>query len=407
MEENDERTLEPTSLRLEEARRQGRVARSGELASALVLLAALGVMSMIAPKMLDAMVALVRDLLSPAETAAPLAGLAGAAWAAAGPMALMLGLMMLAVLAVAVGANLLQVGFLASSAPIMPDVSRISPIQGLRRLFSGRAAQRLVIIVLKLAAMAFICYAAIVSMIAQFNPVASVSELSSQAGGVIQGVLVRIALAMLVIGILDYLYQRWRHKADLQVSPRQMKEDLRQLEGDVQLRRKRAANFRRMIGGRLADVSRASVIVTAASGLVVAVRFAPTMSRPRVLAKASRRSGQELMRQARGAGVAIVEDDELAGELVRHCRVGQEIPRRLDERVAEVLAYAEHVGNNNRSNNGRSDKYLQAGRLHHNNGNNSNGNNDMQAGCLHHDNGSNSSSGNSNGNGNGNGLNDG
>jgi flagellar biosynthetic protein FlhB len=122
-----------------------------------------------------------------------------------------------------------------------------------------------------------------------------------------------------------------------------MKEDLRQMEGDVLLRRRRMQLARQRFGEHLADISRASVIISASSGLVLAVRFAPMMTAPRVIAKAGRRRGCALIGQARHAGIAVVEDNQLAVDLFSSCRVGADVPPRLHEKIAEVLAYAQEI----------------------------------------------------------------
>jgi flagellar biosynthetic protein FlhB len=345
MDEHSERTLDPTQLRLDDARRQGRVARSGDLSSALVVLACIGALCLIGPALLDALVGMVQLLLGQAAGGLPMQSLPALVWTAVWPMLPAIGLLVVVALAVAIGGNLLQVGFLAVSRGITADFSRISPAAGLQRLMSGRSAQRFVMILLKLALLAGICYQAISPMIGRpaITGATSAGEFTSTLGGMLQGLMLRLAAAMLVLAILDYLYQYLQHRRDLMISPRQMKEDLRQMEGDVLLRRRRLQTSRQRLAEQPADISRASVVITAASGLALAVRLTWAMPAPRVIAKANRQKGRALIAQASQAGVVVVQDDQLAGDLFRSCRVGSAVPVSLHEKMAEMLAYAMEI----------------------------------------------------------------
>ena len=342
--DDEEKSLPPTVLGLEQARRRGQVARSGELTFAAMLLGAWAILNWSLPRLAAKSLAMVGVLLDIRwEARQPM--LAGV-WPAVAPVAMEVGLLLAGAVGLAILVNVLQVGLLAAGEAVGPDLSRISPTHGLRRILSLRSAQRVAMAMAKLALVGWIALAGIGPDMGRISRAArqSIQDLLQCGGELAGGVLLKAGLAMLVLGVIDYIYQRWQHHRDLRISPRQMRQELKQIEGDAVHKRMRQRQARQILSQQIqVEVPRAAVLIANDRGLVLAIRFELSMRQPQVAAKATGPLGKRMMRMAAGAGVCLVEDADLARALYRRCPVRAAVPRRYMDRVAEIVAYARQV----------------------------------------------------------------
>jgi flagellar biosynthetic protein FlhB len=242
--EQGERTYEPTPLRLDEARRQGKVVRSHELTGTLVMLGGLGLLALLSPAMLAALVKMTGAMLDGCAASK------GDAWAmismknCAAPLVWPLAAMAGALVALAVVVNLAQVGLPASTEQVKPDWQRVSVAAGLKRLWSARTLQRATMLLVRLGAVGAITYFTIQAAMPRIAAAGQVSAGvpfvgSPEAASLLWQLALRLGLALVAVGALDYLYQRWQHRRDLRISHRQLRDDLRQMEGDPILRNRR------------------------------------------------------------------------------------------------------------------------------------------------------------------------
>ena len=335
--ESGQRTEAPTPLRLEEARRQGRVARSGDLVSAALLLGGLAVLAVAGGGLMESLKAFTASSLSAASiNADPLAPL-GKLGGLVGPLAPVLIIPMI----VAIAANFMQVGPLVSAAVVRPDLARVSPAAGLRRLMSLRPVVRLAMAMAKIALVAGICVATIRPALGAIvsTALAGPSGLMTTFGSLAVPLGLRIAAALGVLAVADWLYQRWQHRQDLRITRRQWLDDLRRMEGDPQISSRLRQRARQLASQRLAvDMPNASLVLVGAGGLAVALQYAPAMEAPRVIGRGQEYLAARIRHLARMHHVRIVEDAELTGRIFSQCRVGDEIPERLYESIAELLA---------------------------------------------------------------------
>jgi flagellar biosynthesis protein FlhB len=341
--DQEERTLPPTELGLEKARRRGQVARSGDLCFA-VLLGGWALVSWSGPRLVDKARAMLVQLLQMADPLS--ANPAGGVWSAVAPLAIEVGILMLAAVGVAVLVNLLQVGLRVTTEPVEPNLSRISPLTGLRRMFSLRSGQRLAMVMIQLVVVGWIFMGTIGPEIARICQAARgpVPELLQCAGDVLGGALLKCAVAMLVLAGLDYLYQRWQHHRDLRISPRQFREELKQLEGDPNAKQLRRRHARRMLGQQIQrEIPRVTAVITDDRGLAVAIRFEPSQRWPLVSAKAAGTLGRRMIQLAVEHGRCVVENASLARSLYRHCQAGRPVMRKHLDEVAEIVAYARQI----------------------------------------------------------------
>ena len=152
---------------------------------------------------------------------------------------------------------------------------------------------------------------------------------------------IKIGVALLVLSILDYGFQRWKYERDLRMTPQEMREEMKNLEGNPQMIARRRQMHRQMAMHRLADaVPKADVVITNPTELAVAIQYLPeTMAAPIVVAKGAGMIAQRIRELALAAGIPVVEKKPLAQALYRHVDIEHPIPQDKYAAVAEVLAY--------------------------------------------------------------------
>jgi flagellar biosynthetic protein FlhB len=340
---DDDRTEPATPRRREEARERGQVARSADLSSAFVLLAAVLALRFAGRPLLEglfgATAAVLGGLGSVDDDPALLTSRFGGAF-----LAVLLGFLPFAgiVLAAALAVNLGQVGFLFTAEPLKPDLDRVNPVSGLGRLFSLRSVARLLGGLLKVV---------IVGVVVGWTIWAerhSLVELSGRSFEQIPGITVdlmqslslRAAVALFVLALFDYGFQKWQFELDLRMTKHEIREELRRFEGDPKIRERRRTIQRRLALQRMMQgVPQATVVITNPTHLAVAVRYEHSMSEPVVVAKGAEKMALRIRETALEHGIPIVERKDLARALYGTVEVGQAVPSDLYKAVAEIIAY--------------------------------------------------------------------
>ncbi|MBI3636878.1 MAG: EscU/YscU/HrcU family type III secretion system export apparatus switch protein, partial [Candidatus Rokubacteria bacterium] len=143
------------------------------------------------------------------------------------------------------------------------------------------------------------------------------------------------------LAALDYGYQRWSHRRGLRMTREEVKEEMKQAEGDPQIRaRFRSLHRQYAMRRMMTAVPKADVVVTNPTHLAIALKYdAGSMKAPKVVAKGARLIAERIRQVARQSGVPVVEHKPLAQALYKAVPVGGEIPGRLYRAVAEILAY--------------------------------------------------------------------
>jgi len=338
-----ERTEPASPRRLEQAREEGQIARSPELSAFAVLVAALGGLwfyGETAAKGLMRLTAqgLTLDAAAVRDTASMASRLHDLSMEALFIGAPVLGVTVIAALA----APLAISGWSFAPNALLPKFSRISPAQGLSRMFSMRGLAELGKALLKASLIGG------VACLVLWNGKDSMLALATQPfdaamgslGHLVMASVLTVAAAMIVIAGVDVPMQLWQHAKQLRMTREEVKRETKETEGDPHVKaairsQQREAARKRM----MADVPRADVIVTNPTHYAVALRYSETMAAPTVVAK-----GVDLLAaRIRGIGeqnhVPILEAPPLARALYAHTDIGQQIPEKLYTAVAEVLAY--------------------------------------------------------------------
>jgi flagellar biosynthetic protein FlhB len=338
------KTEEPTPRRREKAREEGQVARSPEVTAATVLLCGVIALSQWGGGMSrDLREAMRRALgevaytdLTPAQVGHALfeAGMVIAGVTLPVILAMMLG---------GVASNLAQVGVGIYPQLLLPKGSRISPATGLKRMFSRQGLVALVKSVAKIGLVGWVAWKVVMSLQGRLPAVglSSPHEILGIGAAELMRLLLWVGSTLAALAALDYLWQRRTHQQSLRMTRQEVKDEMRQSEGDPKLRQRLKRAYRDLTGNRmLSEVATADVVITNPTHYAVALRYRSNeASAPRVVAKGLDEMAERIKQLARASGVPIVERRSLARALYRSVKVGSEIPSTLYRAVAEVLAY--------------------------------------------------------------------
>lgn len=347
MPEHDaERTEAATPRRRQEAREEGNIARSPDLTAACSLLGAVVLLQLLGFKALGVMKAAMEAFLSPGglsgnptrvDDLGSLAAYAGGVVVVAG------GPLVLGVMAVGLLATVAQVGLVFTTKPLEPSLAKLSPLKGLSHLFDRRAAVRLGMSLAKLAAVAGLAAALVIRDLPAVLALGSLDTLPlfAAACGLVYGLALKLASALLVLALLDYAAQRWMREGDLRMTKQEVKEELKRMEGDPLVKQRRSRVARQLMLQRIGQaVPAADVVVTNPTHFAVALKYdAATMRSPKVVAKGADHLAMRIRQLALASGVPLVERKEVARALYKSVEVGQEVPPDLYTAVAEILAY--------------------------------------------------------------------
>jgi flagellar biosynthetic protein FlhB len=343
-----DRTERATPKRRSEARRRGQVVRSPEVSPVAELLVALAMASWGGPHLLQASRELVTSWLA---AAGPLAAghdelLGAAAPLATRSLSMMGGLLLPFTAAMALvggGSVIAQVGWSVNPELLAPDPNRLSPGNGLRRIFSPEGAMNLVKAIVKITVALVLAYHVIVRVGGQAvaTPGMTLEEILAFTGVGLRRLLLVLTVALVVLGGLDWLWQRWRYEQNLRMSRQEVRDEQKESEGDPQVKSRFRRAHREIARRRmLTEVKHADVVLTNPVHVAVALRYRASENiAPRVIAKGAGELAQRIKDAARGAGVPIVERRALARALFRSVKLGAEVPPALYRAVAEILAY--------------------------------------------------------------------
>jgi len=339
-----ERTEEATPRKREQAREEGRFAKSPELAIAASLLGGALVLSSVIPMLGTALLDLFGSSLASLHTITPTPDGAAMLFRVAAGKTMAATAAVLASLAVAgVTLSAVQAKGTFSFKPLEPKFERINPIANAKNLVSVRQLVELVKSLAKLAIVAGVVYASLkrampdAAALAQQEPFGLVRF--------VQRNVVRLLLsaggAYLALAVADYLWQWWQFEKGLRMSKEEVKQEFKESEGDphVKQRRKQIARqyARRQM---LADVKKADVVVVNPVHIAVAISYDPSVApAPVVVAMGKLKLAERIKEIAAAAGVPIVENRPVARALIKTARVGTIIPVEMYVAVAEILAF--------------------------------------------------------------------
>ena len=349
MDDTGDKTEPATQRRRDEARAQGNVPLSKDLSVALLMLASAGVLLVLGPALASNSAGAIRQpidegLVLPLRRpdALRLALATGRTFAAVALPSLV------ALWTAALLANVLQVGFLWSPEALTPKPSRLNPVTNAQNILSTRALAKLTASLLKLIALAGLAGWLSVRMTPDFLklPAMPIGEAAAAIGSSIAWLALWLAIALVAIALLDVAFQRWKYSQDLMMTKQEVRDEMKNMEGDPLIRQRRRDAHRKLTeASQVAAVPDADVVLTNPTHYSIAIRYdAETMPAPIVLAKGVDELALRIREIAREHQIPIIERPELARRLWRDVKPGQSIPLDLYETFVEILAYVYRLG---------------------------------------------------------------
>jgi len=334
---SSDRTEKPTPRKLREARREGRIAKSQEVAVAASMVSALIALRAFGPGAARSVVEDTRLIL----------GLAGSNPSSAAIRSLALEMLMTGILpalavSVAIGtaAAVAQVGFVYAPKAAKPKLSNISPKKGLQRFKPGVAGWELGRNALKIGLLVAVTWEPVTSGMTRIAATRSLGRSLSEVGAMIGAVLLRAALLALFVALADYAMNRIRTTKQLKMTRQEVKQEAKDAEGDPHIRAQRRKRATEMSRNRIINVATADVVVTNPTHYAVAIAYRPPEPAPRVVAKGTDGRARRIRKEAYRHGIPVIEHRPLARALYRKAKVGMFIPTVLYEATAVVLAAA-------------------------------------------------------------------
>jgi flagellar biosynthetic protein FlhB len=340
----DEKTEAPTDKRRTEAREKGTVAKSTEVNSVIVLLTGLMLLKMFGPWMMKEMGGCLTEYLSMISNKEM--DMTRVISVTASSLILMLRIMLpiiVGIMVVGVVANVLQIGFLFTVQPLIPNLSKINPVSGFGRLFSAQSVFEAIKNIFKLVIIGSVAYW---TVMAEFPKImlladASVGNIMSFTAATAYKIVLRVSLVLVVLAIIDFAYQRYQTEKKLKMTKQEVKEEHKQMEGDPKVKSRVRSLQREMARRRMIQqVPKATVVVTNPTFIAIALRYDPLeQDAPVVLAKGKRLVAERIRQIATENAIPIVEDKPLARAMYDKAEVGFPIPAEFFSAVAEVMAY--------------------------------------------------------------------
>ncbi|MBE5837418.1 flagellar biosynthesis protein FlhB [Butyrivibrio sp.] len=349
-----EKTEQPTAKKLDDARKEGQVAKSQEVATAFSLLALFiilrfvyGFMGEIFSNTFEYVYNSIPNVARTYDGYLPIAYISSLVIHAMLTLLLLCAPFFIVGFSVALICDFVQVGFKPTTKPLQPKFSKLDPISGMKKIFSTRKVFELVKSILKLGIMAIVIISFFSgrkeSLFLLYD--IPLKQAIGLMGNLIIDLGLRIAAAYMIIAFADLIYQRRKFNKDMMMTKQEVKDEFKNSEGNpeikgAQKRRMMQASQRRM----MQNLPKADVVITNPTHYAVAIKYdANEADAPMVVAKGADYLAQRIKDIARENDVEIVENKPLARMLYANVEVGELVPPELYKAVAEVLAYVYHL----------------------------------------------------------------
>ncbi len=339
-----EKTEKATPKKRQDERKKGKVAKSQDVNTAILLLFALIVLYVFGSSMKNQMTSLYEhtftEFIHWQVTETTVAQVFNGATL---EVAKMLAPIMIIVIIGALAANFLQIGFLFTTEPLKFDLKKIDPIQGAKRIFSLRAIVELLKSLLKIVSIGTVTFTVIwiykdeMMMMAFKNADTALGFFGKVT--IVMGIIAVIILVFLAV--FDYAYQRYDYEKNMKMSKQDVKDEFKNVEGDPLIKSKIKERQRQMATRRMmSEVPNADVIITNPTHVAIAIKYdEEKAAAPYILAKGVDEVALRIKQVAKENSVMTVENKPLARSLYRVVDIGDVIPESFFQAVAEILAY--------------------------------------------------------------------
>ncbi|GAA0209428.1 flagellar biosynthesis protein FlhB [Selenomonas dianae] len=337
-----EKTEEPTAKKRADARKKGQVGRSQEINSAFVLLVGFFGLKLLWDSIYFSIASYATYVFSNLNQTIDTENILRIFIGIVIVLAKTAFPIMIFIMLIGLAVNFFQVGLNFNTESIEFKLDKLNPINGFGRIFSKRALVELVKSFFKILVIGFFLYRFIHEQILampQFMFFDLTTSLTLVAEIIFQMAFIVIGVIM-IMAFMDYGYQKWQTTQDLKMTKQEVKDEMKQTEGDPQIKGKIRQKQRQMAMARMMkEVPKADVIITNPTHYAIALAYEQGMIAPTVIAKGQDLVAQRIKEIGREARVPIVENKPLARTLYAAVEIGGSVPQELYQAVAEVLAY--------------------------------------------------------------------
>ncbi len=349
-----EKTEEPTTKKLEDARKEGQVAKSKEIYNGLGLLLFFLVIKFMGGYLGTRFLQTFSYVYNRFSSFTTLHGGRIETGEYVIFLREMLGRVLLIILPILLASAVLafvtdvvQVKWKVTGKPLKPKFSKLNPLKGFKRIFSAKSLIELLKSVVKIALVGYIAYTTVMGQLRQFNFLydLSVPQAIAWLGKTITDLGIKITAFYMIIAAVDFLYEKRKFHNDMKMTKQEVKDEYKNAEGDPQVKNKQKrrmmeASMRRM----MQEVPKADVVITNPTHFAVAIKYDTELAAaPYVVAKGEDQLALRIKEVAKEHNVPIMENKPLARALYHNVEVGSMIPQELYQGVAEVLAAVYHA----------------------------------------------------------------
>jgi len=349
-----DKTEQPTQKKLDDARKKGDVSKSKEVTSTVVLIVWLGLGALVITFASARIGALWEVLFATIGQGWQASGFAGAArdiGARSAELAVMLVAMLLVpVAAVGVLTDFLQIGPVLAFDKVKPDLSKLNPVEGAKRMFSMDNVIEVIKALIKTVLLFTVGWLLVKSALPQIVMLARSPDLSAQAiSGLIWSLTVKLMVWTIalfaLLSLLDAAYQRWSFTKKMRMSMRDIKQEMKESEGDPYIKGQRRQLAQEWSQRNAATAARgAAALVVNPTHIAIAIDYDRELNPvPTIAAKGEDHVARAMRQAAEEAGVPIVRNIPLARDLLKRAEVGEIIPADLFDVIAEVILWAREV----------------------------------------------------------------
>ena len=347
---SDDKTEEPTGKKIEDTRKKGQVGKSQEFAHGIQLVFAFLMLRIFASSMGERFIGVI-DWIYGKEIVDIISVERGGLTVQTMSVILMQAfLQMLIIVApffaggflVALLSTGLQFKFKVTTEPLKPKFDKFNPVSGFKRIFSAQALINLALSVAKILIITIIVYSVVKD---RMNEIYLLYDIPLNAaiagvGSLVIDIGFRISLILVVVGIVDLIYHKWKFKKDIKMTKQEVKDEYKNAEGDPQIKSKQRQRMREASQRRMMrEVPQADVVITNPTHVAVAIRYrAEEDVAPTVVGKGEDVIAQRIKDIAKEHDIPIMENKPLARAIFNTVEVGDVIPPELYEGVAMILA---------------------------------------------------------------------
>lgn len=351
-----EKTEPATSKKLNDIRKEGQVAKSKELITAVSLMSLFIILKIYLSKLGTGLIDVytqvynsISKVVDDSYNGLPIRTAGSVMQQVIIDMIKLVIPILLVAIIIAILGNMLQQKWMVTAKPLQPKFSKISPINGFKRMFSVRQLVELIKSIAMISIIMIVVYNTVKSkmnILLTFYDVGLNTALST-IGSIIIDLGIKISAVFLIIGFADLFYQRIKFKNDNMMTKQEIKDEFKNTEGDPQVkgqikRRMQEVSRRRM----MQQLPEADVVITNPTHFAVALKYEPDAGKaPVVIAKGADYLAFQIKDKAKEYNIAIVENKPLARILYHNIDIGMEIPPELYQAVAEILAVVMRTNN--------------------------------------------------------------